>query len=441
MSYLEDLPMECDAVVALARATVDGQTLFGRKSRSPSGHFAPLCRVPGRACAPDEKLRTEYLELPQARQTYSVLGCQPEESWGYEHGFNEHQVAVGCMSLMPKLRCDGPGLSGTDIARLALERSRTARQAVDLLTSLVERYGQGAFPGCPADAEHDNAFLIVDPTEAYAVETSGHHWVYQEVQEVRAVSNVRVIRQDWDRISQGLASYAIGQGWWADDGSKLDFAGALGQSLGAHGSAMRRWGRNTLRLMEQNGQIDTALIRHLLSEELEEAPRRSDSRAQGDGEVHWRQSRRDDAIQANAAGFVVSLTSAPERLAVAWYAFGLPRTSLYFPVFLDGELPETFTPGQPASSDNFWRRMSRLSDQLERNPERRELVRDSFARLQARFDQEAEEFNAEGAALKQRGAHSDLHRLATLFMQYNLERFETVLADALRTRPMVAVDN
>ena len=105
---------------------------------------------------------------------------------------------------------------------------------MDLLTSLVERYGQGAFLGCPVETERDNAFLVVDPTEAYAVETAGPHWVYQEVQEVRAMNDVRVIRQDWDRISQGLASYAISRGWWSDDGSKLDFAGALGEDLDAH---------------------------------------------------------------------------------------------------------------------------------------------------------------------------------------------------------------
>src|SRR5262249_2473553 len=159
------------------------------------------------------------------------------------------------------------GLLGPDLARLSLERSRTARQAVDLLTGFVERYGQGAFSDCPREADRDNAFLVVDPTEAYAVETAGRHWVYQEVQEVRAVSNVRVIRQDWDRISQGLASYAIAPGRWADDGSKLDFAGALGEEPGDHGTAMRRWGRATLLLMEQNGHIDTAFVRQLLSDE------------------------------------------------------------------------------------------------------------------------------------------------------------------------------
>src|SRR5207245_4229056 len=107
------------------------------------------------------------------------------------------------------MKCDGPTLLGTDVIRLTLERSRTALQAVDHLASLVERYGQGAFPGCPPEADCDYAFLVVDPTEAYAVETAGHYWVYQEVKEVRAVCNVRIIRQDWDRISQGLTSYAI----------------------------------------------------------------------------------------------------------------------------------------------------------------------------------------------------------------------------------------
>src|SRR5262249_35250477 len=145
----------------------------------------------------------------------------------------------------------------------------------DHLTSLVERHGQGAFPGSSAHAEHDCAFLVVDPTEAYAVETAGRYWVYQEVKEVRAVSDVRVIRQDWDRISEGLASYAINRGWWADDGSKLDFVGALGEDPVKQGPALRRWGQMTLLLMEQSGHIDTAFLRRLQSDPWEEIASRS----------------------------------------------------------------------------------------------------------------------------------------------------------------------
>jgi dipeptidase len=434
--------MDSDGVVALAGATVDGQTLFGQRSRRPSGRGPGLCRIPGRAFAAGEKLGTQFLELPQVRQTYGVLGCQPDGSWGYEHGVNEHQVAVGCLALVPMLECDGPGLLGTELTRLALERSQTARHAVDLMTSLVERYGQGAFPGCPAAAERDSTFLVVDPTEAYAVETAGRHWVYQEVQEIRAASNVRVIRQDWDRISPGLASYAIHQGWWPDDGSKLDFAGALGEQPSMQAAALRRWGQTTLLLMEQSGHIDAAFIRHLLSGSFEENTRGSGPPAVPELGEGWYKHLPEHAGLGSTVGFVVSLTRDPALLPTAWCTFGTPYTSLYFPIFLDGELPVAFThPAQSPSTENLWPLLSRLSDQLEQEPERCAFVRDNFARLQARFDQEAEEFNAEGAALKQRGAVSDLHRQATLFMQHNLERFEEVLADSLRARPLLAVES
>jgi secernin len=439
-SYQEDQPMECHAVVALARATVDGQTLFGQTSSGIAGPSSPFCRTPGRGWAPDEKVHTQFLELPQARQTYAVVGCQPNGSWGYEHGINEQQVAVGCLTLPSKLKCDSPALLGTDLTRLTLERSRTALQAVDLLTSLVERYGQGGFPGCPAECAHDHAFLIVDPTEAYAVETAGHYWVYQEVQEVRAVSNARVIRQDWDRISQGLASYAIGRGWWSDDGRKLDFAGALGEDPAAQAPALRRWGRDTLLLMEQHGHIDTAFVRHVLSDQLEETPRVPGTRPAAEEGVKWDKNPLESARAACAAGFVVALTRDPARLPMTWCALGAACATVYYPVFLDGELPEPFTQvSQQPRAENFWRRVSRLSEQLERDPERRALVQDRFARLQGRFDQEAEEFNAEGAALKQQGALADLQRQATLFMQYNLERFEGVLAESLSARSLAAV--
>jgi dipeptidase len=128
------------------------------------------------------------------------------------------------------------------------------------------------------------------------------------------------------------------------------------------------------------------------------------------------------------------------HLSTSWCAFGAPRTAVYFPVFLDGEVPETFTyTGQHASAESFWWRLSQLYEQLQQNPEQQAEVRESFVRLQARLDREAEEFSSEGAALKQRGALSDLQRQATLFMQYNLERFEAVLAEALHTRSLAAV--
>src|SRR5205085_11334862 len=91
--------MTGDMVVALAGATVDGQTVFGHNSNRPARGPQPLVRQPGRAFAAGETVRTQTLEVPQARQTFTVLGSQPDGCWGYDHGVNEHQVAVGCVGL------------------------------------------------------------------------------------------------------------------------------------------------------------------------------------------------------------------------------------------------------------------------------------------------------------------------------------------------------
>src|SRR5262249_24339319 len=248
---LEASAMGCDMVVALGPATVDGLTLFGHNSGRPVGETQHLCLVPGRLFAPGEKVHTQFLELPQVRQTCSVLGSQPDRLWGYQHGVNEHGVAIGLTRLRSRLRCSQPSLLGADLVRLALERAHNARQAVALLTDLITRHGQGCFPGSGAhlaDAEHDNAFLIADAREAFAVEAAGVHWVYQELKQVRAMSDVCTVRQDWDWISRGLATHAIEQGWWPADGTKLDFAGTVTQTREGHAAGLRRWGRATLLL-------------------------------------------------------------------------------------------------------------------------------------------------------------------------------------------------
>src|SRR5206468_2566847 len=138
-----------------------------------------------------------------------------------------------------------------------------AQQAADLLTDLIECYGQGG------GADYDHAFLLADAGEALLLETAGDFWVCQEIHAVRAASNSATVRQDWDRICRGLAGRAIEQGWWPADGSKLDFAGAVGADALMQVAALRRWGRATLLLEEQNGHIDAAFVRRLLGDHEE----------------------------------------------------------------------------------------------------------------------------------------------------------------------------
>jgi secernin len=422
--------MACDLVVALGKATVDGRTLFGRTCSAGAESRQVLCLTSAHHFAPEEKISTTRVELPQARQTYRVLGCRPTGSWGYEYGLNEYQVAVGCTCLRAAGESAEPGLPGGDLVRLALERSKTARQAVEVLTGLVDRYGQGGEPDQPPE---DNAFLIADPREAYAVETAGKHWVYQEIQEVRVVSGIRVVRQDWDRISQGLASQAIAQGRWPEDGSKLDFAGALGETPRAQPAAWRRWGQFTLLLSEQNGHIDAGFLRRLLAEDCPVA----DDRSRPDKARFFRPESQALVAQATSLGFLTQLQQ-PADVPLAWWALGTGCGSLYFPLFPHGDLPAALTGGESAWEERLWRRLQRLRRGLTEDPEGLSRASEALGRLQARLDQETEEFGAELTSLKKRDTIVDLHRQTSLFMEHHLEKLQEVLAELLQDLALVA---
>jgi hypothetical protein len=393
-------------VAALGRATADGHVFFGHTSSQPAGQRPVLERACGRAFAAGEKVRTQHLELPQARQTYTVLGGQAPGAWGYRHGVNEHGVAAGRTPLRTRLSSREAGLTGADLVRLVLERSRTARQAVDLLTDLVSRHGQAAGGG---DEGSDSGFLIADAGEAFAVETGGRHWVCQEVCDVRALCAANTVGQDWDHIAPGLAAHAIAAGWWPGDGSKLDFARAVGACEAAEAAALRRWERATQSLGEHRGHIDTAFVRLLLAD------------------PGGRPGEETDTPEATTARLIAHLPADPRRLPLLWYRFGSPCGGVYFPVFLEGELPAAFTgaAAEAAAGSLF----------LPGQPQPQGVAREGLDRLQARFDQEAEEFAAEGAVLKQAGSQAEVGRQATLFMQHCLERFEEVCAGLSRARP------
>jgi dipeptidase len=420
--------MGCDMMVALGRATVDGHTLFGMNCNRPLREPQSFNQVPGHEHAADEKVRIQSLELPQARQTFTVLAAQPAGCWGFTHGLNDQGVAAGCAALRNKIPCPESGLARTDLVRLVLQRSRNARTAVDLLIDLVERYGRNQQPGVPP--EGDTSFLVADATEAFALETAGRHWVYQEIQEVRAASDVCLIRQDWNRISRGLADFVIRQGWWPGDGSKLDFADAVTENPTGAASALRRWGRATLLLEQQNGHVDPSFFRRVLSDHYEGTHFEVDPFATLHGPTPLCQHGCRPGGLFTASSMVSQVHADPSRLSIAWFAFGPPCQSVYFPLFLEGDLPEAFkaefseeVPGP------MWRRVERLGQQFRLDPQHWAASRETFSRLQAHFDQEAEELAVEGGLLKQQGARAELRRLAGSLMQHHLELFESALAN------------
>ena len=256
--------MGSDLVVALPPTTTDGAALFGQNCTRSASESVALVRELGRPHALGEILSLSHLKLSQVRQTYTVLGLQAAGGWGFLGGVNEHHVAAGQTILHTRLAATQPALTGCELVRLALERCQCARQAVDCVTDLVTRHGQG-------ENGNDHAFLLADASEAFVVETAGAHWAVQRIGAVRAVSEVCLLRQDWDRISRGLADVAISHEWWPHDGSKVDFAGVVAPDSSNYAAALRRWGQATLLLEQQSGRIDADFVRRILCDHSDSA--------------------------------------------------------------------------------------------------------------------------------------------------------------------------
>jgi len=384
-----------DMVVALKEASANGTTLFALNHYAAPETAQAVRVTTGRMHDPGERSHTPVLALPQARQTFSVLGVQTAGQWGYTHGVNENKVSIGLTAWRSRLTAGPASLSGPDLVRLALERGRSAYQAVEILADLMEHHGQS-----PADNGNDSIFLIADAKEAYVMETAGRYWALLECGHSRVVTDVAMIRQDWSRLAPGLASFAIDQGWAQDDGSKIDFAGCLGKFSAPARNAQKRWGRASLHLAQQQGAIDLFHLRRMLAEHFE------------DNRIFL-----SDPKATLVSNFLVDLHTTEQPL-VAWVSFGLPMVSLAFPVCMIGELPASFGDsvlGAPSIQE-------RTRDLM--NTDRAGLA-DIIDRLQSKFDQDADEFLFKAHDYAQHGKTYLVSQLATEMMHHHVTLFET----------------
>jgi secernin len=402
--------MAGDVMVALGPATADRQTLFAHNCSLRAEELALLHRRPGKEFAPGERICTPCWQLPQARRTRTVLASRKRSDWGYLDGLNDQGLALG--SVGGRTRCSAPdesALQASDLVRLVLERCDHARQGVDLLTQLIEEHGQRAGP--VHDLAGDGFFLLADRDEAFLVETSGRRWACQEVLRVRAASNVCTIHQDWDHISPGLAQDAISHGWWRGDGSKLDFAEALAECPTGDHSALRRWGRATMLLEQQSGHIDVPFLRRLLGDHYEGTHFERQEPAQPGQPVAICQHAAAGCGTATGVSVIMELGIPGERLPCAWCAFGPGCSTVYLPVFIQGELPDAGVEQATELDPARWH-----GGILGRGGKTDPALDARLAALQARLDGAGQQFAARGAKLAERGSPQDLDRQATAFL-------------------------
>jgi hypothetical protein len=388
--------MGSDMVVALKDASANETTLVGLNHHALPAQRHSVQLVPGHFHEPGQIVPIANLALPQARQTYTVLGLQAQGEWGFEYGVNEHRVSVGATAWHSRIKDRPASLTGADLVRLALERSRTALGAVEVLTDLVQRHGQ----------KNDHIYLIADSAEAFVVETCGNYWALLECGHTRVVTGAAMICQDWRRLSPGLATHVIEKGWWQDDGSKIDFVRCLAENTESAKNAQKRWGRASFTITQQQGAIDPHFLRHMLADHF--------------------QSNRDllriDRANALASSFLVDLQRT-EMPLVAWLAFGPPEVSVYFPICLAGEIPAAFGAALPMTT-TIEDRTLELQKLIYNKERERSRITIAMEKLQTKFDQDSEELFARAHDYASRGKPHLVGAFATEMMNQHVELFD-----------------
>ena len=166
----------------------------------------------------------KYLgQIPEARRTYNVLG-----------NINEYQVAIAETTFGGREELvDTAGIMDYgSMIYIALQRSRTAREAIDVMTSLVAEYGY---------CSSGESFSIADPDEAWILEMVGKAgkekgavWVAVRIPDdcISAHANQARIRKfDMNdkenvRYSADVVEFARKMGYYNGSDKDFDFAAA-----------------------------------------------------------------------------------------------------------------------------------------------------------------------------------------------------------------------
>lgn len=151
----------CTNFIVGKKASADG-SVFCTYNADDYGMFIGLCHFPAGKHAKGEMRKVfdwdthEYHgEIPEAAETYNVIG-----------NINEYQVSIGETTFGGREEMvDTTGiLDYGSLIYIALQRSKTAREAIKVMTSLAETYGY---------CSEGETFTICDPNEAWIMEMMG----------------------------------------------------------------------------------------------------------------------------------------------------------------------------------------------------------------------------------------------------------------------------
>ena len=157
--------------------------------------------------------------IPEAAETYNVIG-----------NINEYQVTIGETTYGGREEMvDSTGIIDYgSLIYIALQRSRTAREAISVMTNLAETYGYNS---------EGETFTICDPNEAWIMEMMGKGpgskgvvWVAMRIPDDAICAHANQSRigkfnmKDKENVlySKDVIKFARKQGWF--DGKDADFS-------------------------------------------------------------------------------------------------------------------------------------------------------------------------------------------------------------------------
>lgn len=191
----------CDSFVALSGATATGSVYLAKNADTEINEAQHLVSFPARDYMEGALVRITHRLIPQAAKTHAVILNKSWWTYGAEIGVNEHGLAVGNEAVWTNQPSEGDGIIVIDFLRLILERAQTCEEAVDVVASLLSKFGQGGNCEMRGNSHFDGSYLVSDREGAVIIETAGPQWAARRVTDFGSISNVLGIRDDWYRSS------------------------------------------------------------------------------------------------------------------------------------------------------------------------------------------------------------------------------------------------
>jgi dipeptidase len=368
--------IKCTSILVGRDATADHSVLAAHNEDLGAYSAQHYVVAPHASHAPGETLTLwSGAEVPQVGETYGYIATTVFDV-GYvpgdlTSGINEYQVAVvNNLAYQRGARYPLPTkgrLLWSDFTRLALERARTARQAVQLVGDLAQAYRLGADSG--------TMFGVSDASEAWWIEIAQEgQWVAQRVPEDGVEMRANAFRigvvdfGDPERFlsSPDVVEFAKTKGWYR--GGPFDFAKTYGdpEAAEAEWNAHRESRVRALLASQGPGRQITGLMA-ILRDHYEGTPLDLT-----DGYALGSPHRTIEYTVCNmttelAVVFQSRAWLPPEIGAVCWRAMTTPCSSAFVPWYMGQlDVPRSLQTGNnsPTPDSAYWafRKLSREVD-------------------------------------------------------------------------------